>query len=81
MVSSISLDQVKDALRKHICAAAQDGLNNANNNLGQPGKFEDKFQDGFVRSFKRQEAAFPNHQGTIVIVSLSATSWFPGGNV
>jgi hypothetical protein len=76
-----TLVQVKDTLREHICRAAQAGLNNANNNLVEIGKFEEKFQTGFVQTFKDQQATFPSHLGAVVVVSIGATLWPSDSNV
>ena len=59
MISSFTLDQVNDTLRKHICDAVVHGLDTANKISTQTGEFEDKFQNGFVERFKEQKAAFP----------------------
>ena len=81
MASTFNLNQVNDALKSHICNAAQGGLQSANYSSGQTGKFEEKFQSGFVQTFRGQQAAFPAHLGTVGIVSINATPWSPGGNV
>ena len=73
-------EPVIDALNEFICVAAQEGLNNANNNQEQKGRFEDKFQEAFFQTFHNQ-AAFPDSLGTLEIVSIDATLWFPAGNV
>jgi hypothetical protein len=81
MTSTFTLDQAIVTLGGYIRDAAQKGLENANTNLQKSGRFEDKFQDGFVQSFSERRDAFPKYLGSVTIVSDNTTFCFSSSNL